>query len=318
MPTLGSGYALPVNGTWPSIERVPFAELSPRSFAERFALQRRPVVITGMEFNPPAWSWARLQEACGDSKLDFKNHYYVPLKDMQLHDKLGQRAHVSQELRKQFGEDVSIDSIVAAMEEEWTLGRFLDLPPSQRRLNESYNSIVDYFWPLNVHSEKLSTVCPQLSRDASGVVSGIERLLDMSPGKIQQTLFATPAENRAYPMHQHGPVNEVFVLLVSGSKHSLFFPPSEAAALNERPEYAISELSDRVFMPDLTGEKARQARGAETVLQPGEVLYLPADTIHLFENTDPMFSVSFGIDACNAYGVGHMEEIPLKRPGFHC
>lgn len=299
--TTFEGYAAAdANGSWPSVSALPLAELTRQRLRDNFVYRRRPLLITGVSV--PFWSWDRLAAICPDMALDFRNHFYEPLK--AVNDIGPLRMFFDWQLRSTFGSNVTLKSIISAMTQEWTISTFLSYV-RQVRPPKSYRRISDYFWPLTVHSVDLDRgTCDKFIRDVFESNLDFLTMLYDKPGVIMHQLgqlFVAPDSSRAYPMHQHGQLNENFLLVLSGAKRIWVFPPNVEAAMDERPEFQFNEYADRIFMAEPVGG-IRGAEGAEVIVRAGEAVFLPAGTIHLVENIGDVIAVAFHLhphDTCN-------------------
>ena len=95
------------------------------------------------------------------------------------------------------------------------------------------------------------------------------RLADELGHPVQINAYVTPPQNQGFAPHHD--VHDVFVLQVSGSKHWTVHPPVVDDPLGNQPFDAFkSEIAERVAEEPLI----------DTVLEPGDALYLPRGTVH--------------------------------------
>ena len=95
------------------------------------------------------------------------------------------------------------------------------------------------------------------------------RLADELGHPVQVNAYVTPPENQGFAPHHD--VHDVFVLQVSGRKHWTVHRPVVVDPLDHQPFNGFkSEIAERV------GEEAL----IDTILEPGDALYLPRGTIH--------------------------------------
>jgi len=86
---------------------------------------------------------------------------------------------------------------------------------------------------------------------------------------VQINAYITPPQNQGFAPHYD--VHDVFVLQVSGRKHWTIHEPVVADPLDHQPwENYRAEV----------GERAQRQPLIDTVLEPGDALYLPRGTIH--------------------------------------
>ena len=95
------------------------------------------------------------------------------------------------------------------------------------------------------------------------------RLADELGHPIQINAYITPPQNQGFAPHYD--VHDVFVLQVSGRKHWTIHRPVVDDPLDNQPFDAFkAEIAARVTEPALI----------DTVLEPGDALYLPRGTVH--------------------------------------
>jgi hypothetical protein len=95
------------------------------------------------------------------------------------------------------------------------------------------------------------------------------RLADELGHPVQVNAYITPPQNQGFAPHHD--VHDVFVLQVSGRKHWTIHAPVVADPLGNQPFDAFkSEIAERVAEEPLI----------DTVLEPGDALYLPRGTVH--------------------------------------
>ena len=95
------------------------------------------------------------------------------------------------------------------------------------------------------------------------------RLADELGHPVQINAYITPPQSQGFAPHYD--VHDVFVLQVSGRKHWIVHPPVVDDPLDNQPFGNFrAEIAERVTDPPLI----------DTVLEPGDALYLPRGTIH--------------------------------------
>lgn len=95
------------------------------------------------------------------------------------------------------------------------------------------------------------------------------RLADELGHPVQVNAYITPPQNQGFAPHHD--VHDVFVLQVSGCKHWTVHAPVVTDPLANQPfERFKSEIAERVAGEPLI----------DTVLEPGDALYLPRGTVH--------------------------------------
>ena len=95
------------------------------------------------------------------------------------------------------------------------------------------------------------------------------RLADELGHPVQINAYVTPPQNQGFAPHHD--VHDVFVLQVSGRKHWTVHSPVVDDPLGNQPFDGFKgEIAERVA----------QAPQIDTVLEPGDALYLPRGTVH--------------------------------------
>ena len=255
-----------------------------------FVHQRRPFILTGIR-TETSWSLPLLRDTCGGLSLDMRNHFYEPL--VQIRE-IG----VLRMLFDWMMSPLGVGAVIEQMEQVWDLRRFIDgfpqlRPPAQCR------TVADYFWPPTVHHVPLE-LCDQVDIEVISAFSvlehGFAHVMGYTFGDEGLApafdLFVAPSGSRAYPMHQHGTLDESLLPVLAGAKRVYIFPPSADGSLDERPELQVSELGDRVFMADPKDAIASGVPAAVGTVRPGEAIYIPANTTHLVDNVQDVIAVA--------------------------
>src|SRR5262249_7031609 len=86
---------------------------------------------------------------------------------------------------------------------------------------------------------------------------------------VQVNAYITPPQSQGFAPHYD--VHDVFVLQVAGRRRGTFHPPVVEAPLESQP---WEQFRDEVAV------QAQQDPLIDTVLEPGDALYLPRGTIH--------------------------------------
>ncbi len=123
----------------------------------------------------------------------------------------------------------------------------------------------------------------------------VRDLVDDLGHPAQVNAYITPASSRGFAPHYD--VHDVFVLQISGEKRWVLHPPVQTHPLNDQP------WSDR--RSDVE-QRARETPILDTVLTPGDVLYLPRGWIHSAEALgETTIHLTIGLASFNRYDVAH-------------
>jgi hypothetical protein len=122
---------------------------------------------------------------------------------------------------------------------------------------------------LSALADGSTLVLQGLHRTWPPVVDFSARLADELGHPVQVNAYVTPPQNQGFAPHHD--VHDVFVLQVSGRKHWTIHAPVVTDPLGNQPFDAFkSEIAERVAGEPLI----------DTVLEPGDALYLPRGTVH--------------------------------------
>ena len=250
-----------------SIPRVHWSHLT-QELVRDHVIRRCPLIITGLApTGSPRWSFQRLGEECGSARVDLANHYRVPLEHIDTHWPALLRPLVDRYLHPW-----SVTSLLHELDRKWDVGGILERFMHEDLYRGSYGSLGDYVWPPTLRSLPLEQLgCEPLITAALKVQTLLQRSFfqgasfwtfgrspsgrpyvpepgrpPLRPGYGWEA-FVAPNATRAYPMHQHGTLNENLIVVLSGTKQAFVFPPSADGDLRERPEVATSEYGDRIF-----------------------------------------------------------------------
>lgn len=291
-----------------SIRRMHWSDLTPE-FVRDHVIRRCPLIITGLApTGSSRWSFQRLREECGSAQVDLANHYLVPLKLIDMHCPALLRPLVDRYLHPW-----SLQGLLHELDRKWDVGGILENFMHEGLYRGSYAGLGDYIWPPTLHSVRLEELgCEPLITAASKVQTLLQSSFFHSRSPIRSPsgrayvpepgrpplrpgygweAFVAPNATRAYPMHQHGTLNENLIVVLSGSKQAFIFPPSADGDLRERPEVVQSEYGDRIFTSG-PEDVVSMVPGAAGAIGAGEALYIPANTIHLLENFGDTIAVA--------------------------
>ncbi len=112
-------------------------------------------------------------------------------------------------------------------------------------------------------------VLQALHRSWPSLVDFASRLADELGHAVQVNAYVTPPQNQGFAPHYD--VHDVFVLQVSGRKRWIIHEPVVEAPLDNQPW-------DK--RKDAVNARAAEEPVIDTVLEPGDALYLPRGTIH--------------------------------------
>ena len=96
-------------------------------------------------------------------------------------------------------------------------------------------------------------------------------------------------------LHYDIDLSHVFLNQIHGRKRVVLFPPSESQRIYQLPFTVASYIN--IDQPDFERYPAQQfVKGFETILQPGETLFIPTHYWHYIEYTDGGYSISLRSD----------------------
>jgi hypothetical protein len=124
---------------------------------------------------------------------------------------------------------------------------------------------------------------------------------------VQINAYITPAQNQGFAPHYD--VHDVFVLQVAGRKQWTIHSPVVEAPLDDQPwEQRRAEVAAR----------AAEAPLIDTVLEPGDALYLPRGTVHAaMAQAEPSIHLTVGVHPITRYQlVRHLLDLVQDDPGL--
>ena len=96
-------------------------------------------------------------------------------------------------------------------------------------------------------------------------------------------------------LHYDIDLSHVFLNQIHGRKRVVLFAPSESQLIYQLPFTVASYIN--IDQPDYSRYPAQQlAKGYETILEPGETLFIPTQYWHYIEYTDGGYSISLRSD----------------------
>ena len=142
------------------------------------------------------------------------------------------------------------------------------------------------------------------------LIDFVRDLVDDLGHPAQVNAYITPASSKGFSPHYD--VHDVFVLQISGEKRWILHPPVHPHPLSNQP------WSDRRSAVE---ERARERPFLDTVLAPGDCLYLPRGWIHSAEALgETTIHLTLGVASLNRYDVAHhlrglvQDDPALRRP----
>lgn len=136
-------------------------------------------------------------------------------------------------------------------------------------------------------------VLQALQRTWSPVGEFTARLATELGHPVQANAYVTPRQNRGFDDHYD--VHDVFVLQIEGSKRWVIHEPVHPDPLRDQP------WTDRRAA---VAEAARSAPVIDTVLQPGDCLYLPRGWLHSAQAQDEVsIHLTLGVHVWTRYAV---------------
>ncbi|WP_247596340.1 MULTISPECIES: cupin domain-containing protein [unclassified Rhodococcus (in: high G+C Gram-positive bacteria)] len=125
------------------------------------------------------------------------------------------------------------------------------------------------------------------------LIDFVRDLVDDIGHPSQVNAYITPASSRGFDPHYD--VHDVFVLQISGEKRWILHPPVHTHPLADQP------WSDRRSAVE---QQALEAPAVDTVLEPGDALYLPRGWIHSAEALgDTTIHLTIGVASFNRFDV---------------
>ncbi|KAL3877711.1 hypothetical protein ACJMK2_035376 [Sinanodonta woodiana] len=242
------------------VKRVHIEDLSYEDFFYKFALTSTPVVITGLAAKMTAvpWTMQHIKEKAGDCAVTVKKMIPASVEWARLEDA-----------------------------KRITVGEYIDIILSDERSEKTY--LFDWSLPLN---------CPQLAEEITipKYFAG-DFLQRTSAGSLYKdswpSLFIAPA-GLTSELHVDAFASNFWMALFQGRKRWVFFDPVDLPLLYPRYEHSFDPVFDvDLSCPDLEQYPLlRNVQPRECILEPGDVLFVPAGCPHRVENLDTSLAIS--------------------------
>jgi len=252
---------------------VPFLEsISPREF-ETHVLPGRPAVFRGcldkMNFPPleTFLDFAHLRSLCG--------HRRIPVKSIVHSDRTGRQVFAGDpEQKLPFGDYLSM------------------IEEHEASVGDSVGRAAQATAPFYMGKTPLRTELPELADEVEHASTCPKRLYGECFGSLRaEGAFAYFGCGRnTTPVHFDAHENLLFC--VAGTKRLVLYHPSEAVNLYPLDKFAFSAVPPFTPFDELPKElqmkypRGRMARSVEVLLNPGDLLYLPACWWHGVEGSE--------------------------------
>eukprot|EP01102_Stenamoeba_stenopodia_P002978 TRINITY_DN12912_c0_g1_i1.p1 TRINITY_DN12912_c0_g1~~TRINITY_DN12912_c0_g1_i1.p1 ORF type:complete len:515 (+),score=96.13 TRINITY_DN12912_c0_g1_i1:325-1869(+) len=237
-----------------SVDRIPYEQLSFKDFFDNYALKKKPVIITGYQDRVLKTQWNReyFYNKCKNETVSLQ--YFDP------------KSTAWANLRD--GRDMP-------------LGDWLDLP------KDKINNTMVFDWPLpaNCPDTMDDFTMPKYFADDYIQHTQFSGLKNSWP-----SLFIAHAGTRS-GLHIDAYGSNFWMLMIEGHKQWRFFDPSESPLLY--PNFASNNFYPDVYFPDYAKYPLLALTSAyDCVLEPGDLLFVPAGTPHQVRNLDDTIAIS--------------------------
>ncbi|KAK3580713.1 hypothetical protein CHS0354_005717 [Potamilus streckersoni] len=242
------------------VMRVHIEDLSYADFFYKFALTSTPVVITGLatKMTVAPWTMQHIKERAGNCFVTVKKTIPASVEWARLEDA-----------------------------KRITVGEYIDKILSDDSSEKTY--LFDWSLPLN---------CPQLAEEITmpKYFAGdfLQRTMAGSLYKDSwPSLFIAPA-GLTSELHVDAFASNFWMALFQGRKRWVFFDPVDLPMLYPRYEHSFDPVFDvDLSCPDLEQYPLlRNVQPRECILEPGDVLFVPAGCPHRVENLDKSLAIS--------------------------
>ncbi|XP_052263433.1 lysine-specific demethylase 8-like isoform X2 [Dreissena polymorpha] len=243
------------------VDRVSCCKLSYVDFFHKYAVTSTPVIITGLSVTREPWTLEHIAQVAGNCKVTLKTPVKESVKWARLEDS-----------------------------ETMIVREFIDRIHDKK---EDAKPLYIFDWSLPIH-------CPDLAKGLTipKYFAGdfLQRTL---PGSLYQdswpSLFVAPA-GVVSDLHVDTFGSNFWMALFQGRKRWTFFPKSDTSLLY--PVFSTPWGCDPNFSIDLSSPDMKQfpllaqTSPIQCVLEPGEVLFVPAGCPHRVENLETSVAIS--------------------------
>eukprot|EP00163_Fabomonas_tropica_P005637 TRINITY_DN1524_c0_g1_i1.p1 TRINITY_DN1524_c0_g1~~TRINITY_DN1524_c0_g1_i1.p1 ORF type:complete len:667 (-),score=187.12 TRINITY_DN1524_c0_g1_i1:210-2210(-) len=263
------------------------SNLSYEEFFKEYAAKSKPVIITDAFSNLTSvpWTMEHFAKMCNKSIVTAKRYKPGATTWGRLID----------------GPTMYLSDFISDLEKNRTLNEgFTPIDdPDEGPLDRFGNPLLYVFdWPL-------PDGCPALMEEfsmpkyfAGDLLQRVPRNIDVPYRDAWPSLFIGPGGSKS-ALHTDSFGSSFWMALFKGRKRWVFFPPEQSSFLYEdRPHqlFAVNALKPNATEYPLL----RHATMAEAILEPGELLFVPAGSPHQVENLEEIIAISGNyIDAAN-------------------
>lgn len=240
-------------GHYDAVDVVEASKLTVKEFQDQYSSKRKPVVLTGLNLTEDEWTLNHIKAVAGKKTVTLKTA----------------RQDSTEWARLEPVESASISAFVDKIKAKEAEGRYL------------FDWSLPLFCP---HLLKGLKVPDYFQQDYLKLTSEDALYRNSWP-----SLFVSPSGNVS-ELHVDAFGSHFWMALFEGRKRWTFFHPDQLNLL--KPRYYDS--LDPVFDVDLSGKDVQLANKTDSVvvLEPGQVLFVPAGSPHRVENLDDTVAVS--------------------------
>jgi len=173
---------------------------------------------------------------------------------------------------------------------------------------EDFGTLLHYIaLPMSLNDYSVFDLCPELWFDIVLPVWASDNSLQhkgekqcLNERRLKPNVFIEASGSRAYPAHQHGlDLTSGFQVMLQGAKRVVHWPYSERHKLYPVLRSLTTDYQDEVYMAEGVHHRfdlfpaMAETEAWEGTVKEGELLFVPALGIHVFESVGTSFGLRF-------------------------
>eukprot|EP00933_Yihiella_yeosuensis_P045325 TRINITY_DN4069_c0_g1_i1.p1 TRINITY_DN4069_c0_g1~~TRINITY_DN4069_c0_g1_i1.p1 ORF type:complete len:447 (-),score=58.73 TRINITY_DN4069_c0_g1_i1:336-1676(-) len=298
---------------WRAIDRLP-SNTTLEHFEKHYKATHTPVIFENwLNHSAPtltSWTLEKIVRVCGKKQVGFaerREHFLIELLGLvgqgllkqvvDMYTKISLNTTIA-ECLGQARQKLSFEEVIQHLDEAGRKRAEAGNP------EPDYRSLLEYLLSSrSVNDFSLKGLCPELWNDAV-LPRWATPTFPISQGcsdrRIAASVFVEADGARAYPAHQHGnDLTHGFQVLLAGAKKVVLWPYKERKKLYPILTTLTTESGDEVFAAEGIHHNfdrfpsMADTDGWEGQLETGDLLFVPAVGVHVFESVGTSLGLRF-------------------------